>query len=246
MANETRSAGGVAGPPAKRLLSLADLKAKLVRKNDPYVGFEPCRILTADPPWSFDDSLPGERGAEDNYTTLSIEEIKAFALPPIQDDAVLFLWRVSAGNEKGESLADQAYDVARAWGFKPKSELVWQKTRTCAACSGVGYTMATTHNARVWCDKCSGHGKKMHFGMGRYVRMSHEICLICTRGKPQFPDDNSRRSIFTAPVGEHSQKPDRFYDIVESMYVDGPYTELFARKVREGWQQHGNQLGVIK
>lgn len=57
----------------------------------------PFRVLTADPPWSFGDKLPGAlRGAEKNYSVLTIDGICKFELPMLADDAWLFLWRVSS------------------------------------------------------------------------------------------------------------------------------------------------------
>lgn len=82
---------------------------------------EPARVLVADPAWRFGDSLPGGgRGASKHYQTLTVEEIKAFPLPPLADDCVLLLWRVAA-------MQEEALAVVRAWGFTPKAELVWIK-----------------------------------------------------------------------------------------------------------------------
>jgi len=170
-----------------------------------------CRALVADPPWRFKDRLPGKRrGAARNYPTLSVEQIKAFPLPSLEADAILFLWRVS-------SMVEEAYAVARAWGFSPKSEIVWEKTTK------------------------SG---KPHFGMGRYVRASHETCILATRGRMSHRlRSRSVRSVFKAPVGRHSEKPDAFYALVEQL-VDGPFVELFARRERAGWSCFGNEVAV--
>jgi N6-adenosine-specific RNA methylase IME4 len=215
-----------------------------------YVDCPPARILVADPPWQFGDATP-HKGAEDHYKCLDIEAIKAFPLPPLADDAILFMWRVGGGSEKDGSLGDQAYDVVRAWGFTPKSELCWQKTTKCKVCDGNGYatdflcTDAATGAAKkphkLWCEACSGRGYKVAFGQGRYVRGSHEICLIATRGKPIFPEE-AIRSTFNATRLKHSQKPQLFYDLVEQLYPEGPYVELFARRRREGWHCYGDEL----
>jgi len=168
--------------------------------------------VTADPPWSFGDALPGEsRGAVKNYACLSVEELIRFPFrgaeefPIIADNAWLFMWRVSA-------MVEEAYRVVRAWGFTPKSEIVWRK-------------MTAT-------------GKE-HFGMGRYVRAAHETCIVATRGKVDVLS-HSVRSIFEAPVGKHSEKPAEFYKIVESL-APGPYCEMFARSRRPGWHALGDQ-----
>jgi N6-adenosine-specific RNA methylase IME4 len=165
------------------------------------------RVLCVDPPWKFGDKLPGPgRGAEKHYPCLSIEELEKFPLPPLAPDAVLFLWKVA-------SMPVEALRVVYAWGFTPKSEIVWIKTTT---------------------------GGKIHFGMGRTVRASHETCMIATRGRPTRKSA-SVRSIFDAVVGRHSAKPEEFYDLVEQLY-GGPYVELFARRQRPGWACLGNEL----
>lgn len=40
------------------------------------------------------------------------------------------------------------------------------------------------------------------------------------------------------PRGPHSQKPDAFYDLIESV-SPGPYVDLFARRQRLGWDSWG-------
>ncbi len=167
------------------------------------------KVLVADPPWSFNDKLPGPgRGAEKHYDVMTLEGIRNFQLPPLADDAYLFMWRVA-------SQVPEAYEVARAWGFVPKSEIVWRKM--------------------------TKHGKE-HFGMGHHVRASHETCIVAVRGKPK-PRVRNVRSIFHAPVGRHSEKPDAFFELVEMM-CEGPYVELFARRQRAGWQCEGNELAA--
>jgi len=167
-------------------------------------------VLVADPPWSFDDKLPGDtRGAARQYNVLTQDEIERFPLPEMALDAWLFLWRVS-------SQVEEAYRVCRAWGFIPKTELVWRKL--------------------------SLYGKA-HFGMGRYLRASHETCIVATRGRPK-PLVRNVRTIFSASVGKHSQKPELFYQLVEQLSA-GPYVELFSRKRRGGlWTCHGDELPI--
>ena len=107
----------------------------------------------------------------------------------------------------------EACTVARMWGFKVKGEMVW--------------------------DKMTTHGKQ-HWGMGRQgLRGSHESCLLATRGRPFFHGEHRTR--FEAKVGEHSGKPDKFYEVVEHVWP-GPYVELFARRKRRGWRCYGNEI----
>jgi len=167
----------------------------------------PARVLVADPPWAFNDRLPGpSRGAAKNYAVMTVDDICAFAVPPVADDAWLFLWRVS-------SQVEEAYRVVRAWGFTAKSEIVWEKVTATG---------------------------KPHFGMGRYVRASHETCIVAVRGRVQ-PADRAVRSRFAAPVRAHSEKPGVFYSLVERLSA-GPYVELFSRRRRPGWTCLGDQI----
>jgi N6-adenosine-specific RNA methylase IME4 len=113
---------------------------RLVRRG----RVEPFQVVTADPPWKFGDHLPGpKRGASSHYATLSLDELKAFPLPPIAPDSLLFLWRVAA-------MPQEALDVCRAWDFTPKSELVWLKrTATGKRHMGMGHYVRAEHETCI-------------------------------------------------------------------------------------------------
>lgn len=105
---------------------------------------EPNRVLVADPPWAFNDKLPGPgRGAEKHYRVLTLADIMGFPLPPLADDAYLFLWRVS-------SQVEEAYRVCGAWGFTAKSEIVWLKrTKTGKRWFGMGHHVRAEHESCI-------------------------------------------------------------------------------------------------
>lgn len=194
-------------------------------------------VMCADPPWQFDDPLPGEtRGADKQYSTLTAEDIMkrrnlCFDWPLLSPHCLLFLWRVS-------SQVEEAYATARAWGFTPKSEVVWLKR---------------TKNGKRW------------FGMGRTVRAEHETCIIAARGKssdlilaknvrstfeapvPVYQPDDWRVQAGLADVGDyiHSGKPESFYTEVVEKVARGPYVELFGRRDRAGWTVLGDQTGAL-
>ena len=172
----------------------------------------PFHVLVADPPWSFDDALPGRgRGAAKHYPTLPPHEIMRFPLPPLAADAILLLWRVA-------SQPALALDVVSAWGFVPKSEIIWVKTAKARATQPL----------------------RLAIGMGHYTRASHEACILATRGKPKVRD-HGVRSVFFAPRRRHSEKPPEVHALAERLCA-GPYAELFARARREGWTQYGRDL----
>jgi MT-A70 len=47
------------------------------------------------------------------------------------------------------------------------------------------------------------------------------------------------RSVITAPVGVHCQKPAAFADMIEAMFPNVPKLELFAREVPGATKQNG-------
>lgn len=83
---------------------------------------------------------------------------------------------------------------------------------------------------------------KQQMGIGYYVRNCHENVAFGVRGRPGQFLRKDFRSVFTARAGRHSEKPEEFYDAIETL-SDGPYLELFARRDRVGWTCLGNELG---
>lgn len=84
-------------------------------------------------------------------------------------------------------------------------------------------------------------------GTGFYVRGRHELLYICTKGS-HVPDQRGKTpigSVVEAGVREHSRKPEVFYDIIEAMYPDSNYLELFGRgQARPGWEVWGHEALV--
>jgi N6-adenosine-specific RNA methylase IME4 len=140
---------------------------------------------------------------------------------------VLFLWRVA-------SMQEEALRVIRAWGFSLKTEVVWVKITEPMETAYLGKSSLQQEWRRF----------KLAFGMGRTIRASHETCLVATRGKFR-PRSLNVRSVFFAPRGQHSEKPEAFYtDVVEKLSC-GPYIELFARRRRVGWASEGLEVGKL-
>ncbi len=84
---------------------------------------------------------------------------------------------------------------------------------------------------------------KLSAGNGYYFRGQHELLLLGVKGKPGVPFEADRPpSVIVADRGEHSEKPDAVYEIIEKMYPNKRRLELFARKKREGWTVWGNEI----
>jgi N6-adenosine-specific RNA methylase IME4 len=113
----------------------------------------------------------------------------------------------------------EALNVARAWGFRSApGELIWRKM--------------------------TKDGTRVRIGMGRGFRNAHETCLVFKRGRPDRLS-LSLPSIFDAPRGEHSAKPERFYEIVDE-FAPGPVVELFARRQWRDWTCLGNEMPLLE
>lgn len=169
-----------------------------------------CDVIVADPPWDFANySDKGtSKGADPHYTVMSLEAIAALPVGQIAaGNCLLLLWTTGWAMATG-----QAQKVACAWGFEPKSEVVWLK-KTLAG--------------------------KPRWGTGYRVRSLHEPILVCTIGRPShaaFP------SAFDGVAREHSRKPDEFYALVRACTPGAMgRADLFSRETRDGFIGWGDQ-----
>jgi N6-adenosine-specific RNA methylase IME4 len=100
---------------------------------------------------------------------------------------------------------------------------------------------------RAW-----GFAYKSHFiwrkpkiGTGYWNRNRHELLLIGTCGNIPAPAMGTQfESVIDAPLGRHSEKPDKFYDIIEAHFPNLPKIELNARRARKGWDAWGNEAPI--
>jgi N6-adenosine-specific RNA methylase IME4 len=79
-------------------------------------------------------------------------------------------------------------------------------------------------------------------GMGYYLRNNTEHCLLATRGKPMVPAQPPLSTWYQWPRGAHSEKPAASYELIQQI-SPGPYVELFARRLRLGWDSWGIDVG---
>ncbi len=176
--------------------------------------------VVADPPWRYKE--PGQfvkprsplncASAAARYPTMGLAEICELPVYRLlADNAHLYLWTTN-------SFMREAYDVAAAWGFRPKTILTWVKT-----CKG-------------------GEPRRPSMRMGYYYRSATEHVLFCVRGSLRLTGP-AAPTAFHFPRLAHSVKPDGFLDMVEAQ-SPGPYLEMFARRTRPGWDAFGNEIGA--
>lgn len=90
------------------------------------------RLIYADPPWRYEHVETESRAIENQYPTMSLDEICAMQVPAA-DDCVLFLWATSP------KLAE-AMRVIESWGFDYRTCAVWDKEKI-----GMGYYFRQQH-----------------------------------------------------------------------------------------------------
>jgi N6-adenosine-specific RNA methylase IME4 len=80
------------------------------------------RVIEADPPWAMDSQE--KKSQHYQYPTQNLEEIKALKEEidaVVEENAHLYLWATNP-------MLPEAFEVARAWGFKFKTLLTWHKS----------------------------------------------------------------------------------------------------------------------
>lgn len=81
---------------------------------------------------------------------------------------------------------------------------------------------------------------KSNHTAGFYVFGQHELLLICVKGDGMLPNEKFKSIIIGENI-KHSKKPELVYEIIEKMYPNKRYLEIFARNKRENWEVFGNQ-----
>jgi N6-adenosine-specific RNA methylase IME4 len=181
------------------------------------------KTVLADPPWPYAGQGPVGNGGRGNQ---DIERIIQVGLkdhyPTMTIDELKSLPIAQRVDDKAHlylwttnSFMVQAHEIAVAWGFKPKTILTWGKTHKSDA------TRASMKT-------------------GYYFRSATEHIVFATRGNLRLAGP-CRPTLFLHPRAPHSVKPDSFYELIEEQ-SPGPFLELFARRLRPGWDQWGNEI----
>ena len=111
-------------------------------------------------------------------------------------------------------LLPQALEVMARWGFRFVTMGGWAKR--------------TVHD-------------KAAFGTGYVLRSSMEPFLIGKRGEPRTT--RTVRNLISAPLREHSRKPEEGFAAAERLMPRASRLELFSRSDRPGWDAFGDEAG---
>lgn len=207
-------------------------------------------LICSDPAWSLSDPLSMsevKRSADSQYSTMTIDDIKALRVPElVADDAMLALWVPS-------SLLQEGLDVMKAWGFRHTQTHIWNKIKKEPfkdLFHDIKKVIKSTDDKTEILNKTEDlfnnfdFNSILSFGMGRLFRQTHEIVLIGVKGKIyNHLKNKSQRSVHFAPNYKHSQKPESLQESLELMFPEfnGKMLEMFARRDRPGWVCLGNE-----
>jgi N6-adenosine-specific RNA methylase IME4 len=158
-------------------------------------------------------------------------------------------WKFEVWSEAGltNASADNHY---------PTSELAVIKARdvpSIAATECVLFLWATVPmlpqaldvmNAWGFTYKTSFVWTKDRWGTGYWNRNQHEYLLVGTRGNVPAPAPGTQcSSVISAPVREHSVKPEKSLELIEAYFPTLPKIELNRRgPPRPGWDAWGNEV----
>jgi N6-adenosine-specific RNA methylase IME4 len=80
---------------------------------------------------------------------------------------------------------------------------------------------------------------KVKHNRGHYNSVRHEFLLICTRGSCTPDVVKLFDSVQAIERTAHSEKPEEFREIINTLYPHGKRIELFARRTVAGWDGYG-------
>lgn len=83
---------------------------------------------------------------------------------------------------------------------------------------------------------------KISHNMGHYNSVRHEFLLICTKGSCTPDVQRLYDSVISVERSEHSRKPEKFREIIDTIYPAGERLEMFARTETKGWDVWGNMI----
>ena len=172
------------------------------------------RVIYADPPWKYNDTLAISRDGLGESYGPAEAHYPAMTIPELCALPVKELSEESA--------------VLFLWTTSPLLEDTFQIVKAW----GFKYK-----SSFVW--------DKIKHNMGHYNSVRHEFLLVCTKGSCT-PDVkklfDSVQSI--ERTDKHSQKPQEFRGIIDTIYPNGPRIELFARDGFAGWDAWGNEANA--
>jgi len=141
-------------------------------------------VIYLDPPWRYEHAESEARAIENQYPTMSLEEIKAMDMTKVAfDDCVMFMWATSP------KLAE-AFEVLDAWGFSYRTCAVWDKQKI-----GMGYYFRQQHELLLVAVKgqpptpapADRPSSVLSYPRGQHSSKPHEVYEVIEAMYPTLP-----------------------------------------------------------
>jgi len=173
-------------------------------------------VIVIDPPWQLKKirRKVRENQIEIDYPMMTIDEIKSL---PIDEIKSLPIESISSDNSICFLWTVQKYlfktkEILEKYGFTYRLTMAWEKT----------------------------YGRSAGMPLFGFL-YNAEFILVGYKGKQEmYPKRKLIPAIFQAENIRHSQKPDRFYEMIEPLGENR--IDIFARKERHGWDVWGNEV----
>ena len=131
----------------ERIERIAEIAQGIRQLNvvaDSLLAPEKFPVIYADPPWRYEHVKTDNRAIENQYPTMTLDEICDLPVQEIATpDAIMFLWATSP------KLAE-ALRVVESWGFTYRTCAVWAKNKI-----GMGYYFRQQHELLLVCTRGS-------------------------------------------------------------------------------------------
>lgn len=184
------------------------------------------QVIVVDPPWAYgsNSERPNPTTAEAHYATVG-----------------------NAGKEVNRRTGEGVDEIAAIapvgdW-LRPDSALfVWATNPKLPFAFRLLDLWGATYKTTLTWVKTSESGAPIRSGMGWFFRGCTEHVLFATRGSFAIPPELREPNVVLARRGEHSEKPDAFYGLIERVTPGMSRLDVFARKRREGWDVWGNEV----
>lgn len=217
--------------------------------------------IAAMPETVFEEKIAGMKGDGSEITTSAIyrEALKAVAAdkppaPPLPPNKYRVIyadppWKYESF---GVSVSEYYGGAERHYPAMETDEIASLAVKDLAAADAVLFLWVTSPKLNeafrvidAWGFeyKTSFVWDKVKHNFGHYNSVRHEHLLVCGRGKSTPEVKQLFDSVQVVErSNEHSEKPELFRKIIETLYPSGRKIELFARKKVRGWDVWGNEL----
>lgn len=213
------------------------------------------RLINKIPPKEFEDFIQNIIQAERELTSIAIfrfarQLIKA-ETPPMPTDRYRIIYADPPWSYGNVMPIEYVTEQAHHYSLMKLDELLTIPIEDIVENDAVLFLWATSPILEEAFDLINGWGfdykasfiwDKIKHNMGHYNSVRHEFLLIATKGSCLPDNAQLFDSVISIERGRHSEKPEYFREIIDTLYSNGKRIELFSREKIEGWDSWGSEI----